>query len=266
MICGNCTTTVKEGATFCGNCGTPQEPQDLATGNVAGRASTQTTLRGALSLGRLPSKNWSKSEWLDFANNPALGLATVFVMCIGVFMPWFQLTQVSSGDNGLTYTWGVVILAIGFILAASYIFEILTSPSDHLRFRISFVFAILEIIAIIGSCVAIAETSGDIRDHFGGGARVGSGLYVTLIFAILGFIVASAQTYAVWKTGGATMNVIKTSTRESTATRNAQSSESTAPQFAGSIAEELSRFGDLRDRGVLSEQEFQAQKNRLLGL
>jgi hypothetical protein len=204
---------------------------------------------------------------LDFANNPALGLATVFVMCIGVFMPWFQLTQVSRGDNGLNYTWGVVILAIGFILAASYIFEILTSPSDQIRFRISFVFAILEIIAIIGSCVAIYEISGDIHaNDLAAGARVGSGLYVTLIFAILGFIVASAQTYAVWKTGGATMNVIKTSTRESTATRNAQSSESTAPQFTGSIAEELSRFGDLRDRGVLSEQEFQAQKNRLLGL
>jgi len=32
-----------------------------------------------------------------------------------------------------------------------------------------------------------------------------------------------------------------------------------------STAEELSRLADLRDRGVLSEEEFQAQKARLLG-
>jgi uncharacterized membrane protein YdbT with pleckstrin-like domain len=34
---------------------------------------------------------------------------------------------------------------------------------------------------------------------------------------------------------------------------------------AASPAEELARLADLRDRGVLSEEEFQAQKSRLLG-
>ena len=34
---------------------------------------------------------------------------------------------------------------------------------------------------------------------------------------------------------------------------------------AASPAEELARLADLRDRGVLSEEEFQAQKARLLG-
>jgi uncharacterized membrane protein YdbT with pleckstrin-like domain len=39
-----------------------------------------------------------------------------------------------------------------------------------------------------------------------------------------------------------------------------------APQPpAASPTEELARLADLRDRGVLSEEEFQAQKARLLG-
>lgn len=42
-------------------------------------------------------------------------------------------------------------------------------------------------------------------------------------------------------------------------------SASNAPPMSASIAEELTRLADLRDRGVLSDEEFAAQKSRLLG-
>jgi hypothetical protein len=38
-----------------------------------------------------------------------------------------------------------------------------------------------------------------------------------------------------------------------------------APQPPASISQEIARLADLRDRGVLSEDEFQAQKAKLLG-
>lgn len=37
------------------------------------------------------------------------------------------------------------------------------------------------------------------------------------------------------------------------------------PMAFGSIADELKKLGELRDTGVLSEEEFAAQKARLLG-
>jgi multisubunit Na+/H+ antiporter MnhC subunit len=38
-----------------------------------------------------------------------------------------------------------------------------------------------------------------------------------------------------------------------------------APSLPGGVSEELSRLASLRDRGVLSDEEFQAQKHKLLG-
>src|SRR5437899_1274947 len=38
-----------------------------------------------------------------------------------------------------------------------------------------------------------------------------------------------------------------------------------AAQAAPSVATELQRLADLRDRGVLTEEEFQAQKRKMLG-
>ena len=38
-----------------------------------------------------------------------------------------------------------------------------------------------------------------------------------------------------------------------------------APAASSSTSEELARLADLRDRGILTEEEFQAQKARVLG-
>jgi hypothetical protein len=37
------------------------------------------------------------------------------------------------------------------------------------------------------------------------------------------------------------------------------------PPAAPSVTTELQRLAELRDRGVLTEEEFQAQKRRILG-
>ncbi len=41
--------------------------------------------------------------------------------------------------------------------------------------------------------------------------------------------------------------------------------ESEGDESAHDVAEELSKLADLRDRGVLTQDEFDAQKQRLLG-
>ena len=38
-----------------------------------------------------------------------------------------------------------------------------------------------------------------------------------------------------------------------------------APRSTGDIAEQLEKLADLRDRGVLTDAEFEDQKQRLLG-
>lgn len=45
----------------------------------------------------------------------------------------------------------------------------------------------------------------------------------------------------------------------------AATAESRAAPAPASIAEELARFGDLREKGLITEDEFLAQKARLLG-
>ena len=53
--------------------------------------------------------------------------------------------------------------------------------------------------------------------------------------------------------------------RESSRSAPAAAPAAPAPAAAASTSEELARLADLRDRGVLSEAEFQAQKAKLLG-
>lgn len=52
--------------------------------------------------------------------------------------------------------------------------------------------------------------------------------------------------------------------RRALTARNGGSSAST-PVPSANVGEELTKFADLRDRGVLSEEEFTEQKDRLLG-
>ena len=52
--------------------------------------------------------------------------------------------------------------------------------------------------------------------------------------------------------------------RRALTARNGDSSVST-PVPSANVGEELTKFADLRDRGVLSEKEFTEQKDRLLG-
>jgi len=95
------------------------------------------------------------------------------------------------------------------------------------------------------------------RSHdLGGGAKAGWTL-VLIIFPLIGVLV-----YLIARGGGMHEREVRTTQSNQEAIRDYLNR---AAGTTGSTADELHRLADLRDRGVLTDEEFQRLKERLVG-
>ena len=253
MFCKECGSQVKDGARFCGSCG-KVAPTNSENGGGATSPSPQFVNQTQAFKSELQGvKNWGKSEWLKFVSRPVVGLVVAFALLISTFLHWDSIA--SYGDAGTTFGWGVVILILSCVLIAAYAFEILTDPTSQVRFRIRFALVIINLVSLVGGFITVSEISS--QNKFGGGISVGPGLTLSILCSVLGIASAAAQIFLSWSNGGASFGAAATARTS----RNPQG-PSNAPVAS---ADEISKFADLRDRGIISEEEFQAQRDRLLG-
>jgi RNA polymerase subunit RPABC4/transcription elongation factor Spt4 len=259
--CPECLTSVDQTASFCPTCGTRFAAYEL----VKPTATSSTSEAPSARVDTLPAGAW-------------LALAGGILMAVGSFLPWMQASAffvtlhrngMQMGDNMGFSVDGVVTLVLG-------VFTCVIGLSRLLHFSMpSFLYRSSVATGLIAGAITVYDAT---QIHtfvasIGGenvAASLGYGLWVLLVGAALailgGFVVRLAakpfvQPVTVAKVGDETI------TPESTAAvapaMDAPPKTSVLPTM--SVADELSKLAALLDRGLLTQEEFAAQKARLLG-
>jgi len=259
--CPECLTSVAEAASFCPECGT-------RFGAVKPEASTATervSEAPSATVDTLPAGAW-------------LALAGGLLMAVGSFLPWLQATVfvttitrngMQMGDNMGFSADGVITLVLGVITCVIGLSRLLHFSMPRFLYSSTVITGLIAGAITIYDATQVHKFVASIGNN-SVAASMGYGLWVLLIgcaLAILGgFVVRFAPKPTTRPVAVAKLDDEAISSVSATAVAPATdtpAATSVAPTM--SVADELSKLAALLDRGLLTADEFAAEKARLLG-
>ncbi len=221
-------------------------------------------------LEQFTSRSWGVlnpiKNYVAFTNksDDRLGIVLSAILLISTFLPWSS--EGGSGvylytNRGIDYAWGVVIFILAFAQLVAYVYARTIDLEPATKFRLDFAHTVIGVIALIGVAVSQKWNS----DHWlFYGTTTEYGLVVAGIAAFAVTAFAIIRMIAIRKSG---VDLKARSTSKSMVekvTEAVQNQTHQAPQVA-SIADELKKFSDLREQGIITDDQFEAQRNKLLG-
>ena len=216
------------------------------------------------------SRSWGAlnplKNYVAFTNksDERLGIVLSAILLISTFLPWS--TAGGSGvylytNIGLVYSWGVVIIILAFAQLVAYVYARTIDLEPATKFRLDFAHAVIGVIALIGVAASQKEISDawivDGSQSKYGIVIAGIAAFAVLLFAIIRMVEIRKSGVDLKVTSSAQSMVEKV-------TEAVQKQTHQAPQVA-SIADELKKFSDLREQGIITDDQFEVQRNKLLG-
>jgi uncharacterized Zn finger protein (UPF0148 family) len=246
--CPDCLTTVSTGASFCPTCGTALGALEDALPAI----SPDPIGPNVIEVDTLPAGAW-------------LTLAGGLLMAIGSFLPWMQASVflatlsrngMQLGDNMGFSVDGVVTLILGVVTCVIGLSRLL-----HFSLRRFFYSSSVITGLIAGAITAYNATQlhkfvASIGDE-SVTASLGYGLWVLLVGCALAIIGGFMVRVAAKLEPGAAVNAATPGERVIVG-------EPPMSAASSSVADELSKLAGLMERGLLTEDEFAAQKAKLL--
>ena len=248
--CGHVLGDVK----FCTNCGQPRV--DLFPKIVSGDSSKETNANQSSSVADKfdisDLKNLEESQIFPF--KVALSISLI-ICCV---LPWssqvgYSLTTEQNIGVG-HYSWAVVILLLAIAQLIEFSYFRVSNVSAVTIFKLDFVNAVVGVIAVLGASIAISQNSQALVSN-------SFGVFLTIIIGVFTFLlstvsISNARSKGVHLEKSLTISQIVDQLK----TTDQPNSNSNI-----SIADELKKFAGLRDEGIISESEFNAQRKKLLG-
>ena len=234
-----------------------------------------------------------------------LGALGGLLALIGALVAWATVAGYDESATGMDFAEGETVSLAGIAILIACCPEMTVDLTRRSRRACSLAFAILSLVAIgwrhlIGetqetapwldkaaSYLGIASTSrgsphwawvdravslagiailiavvlkwvdlNGLVDESGGALSIGAGIYLSLVGSLI--LIASAVPSIV-----ELVNAARGSTDEAKTSAAASTPEASQP---GSAADEIDKLADLLERGVLTQEEFDAKKKELLGL
>jgi len=237
MNCPSCSSENQTDAAFCKSCG------EALNAPSQGEAKTEKpSLKAKLSNEKLVA---FIEEYVE--NRPVVPMVASGLLVLGVLLPWASMPWESL--TGFHYFWGIVVFIIGVAQLIAYGYELLSKPDPSTRFRFCFGNSVAALIALIGTCLGFQADSENLLTP-------GVGLYVSLVGSIVALASAGFRTYELWRTGNVQL--------ASGGFARRSPSAGSKYKATGSQADEIQKLGNLRKQGLITDEEFDAQKKKIL--
>jgi hypothetical protein len=254
MNCDHCGYALGD-VKFCTNCGQPRI--DLIPKIIFDESLEETK---ANQSGPVADKfDVSNLENLEESQIYPFKVALSIALIICCVLPWssqvngYSLTTEQNIGIG-HYSWAVLILLLAIAQLIEFSFLRLSNVSAVTIFKLDFVNAVIGMIAVVGASIAINQNSQDLISN-------SFGVFLTIMIGVFTFLlstvsISNARSKGVHLEKSLTISQIVDQLK----TTDQPKSNSNI-----SIADELKKFAGLRDEGIISESEFDAQRKKLLG-
>jgi len=238
MNCPSCSSENQANAAFCRSCG-----KALNAPSQGEEKTEKQSLKAKLSNEKIVA---FIEEYVE--DRPVIPMVASGLLVLGVLLPWASMPWESL--TGFHYFWGIVVFIIGVAQLIAYGYELLSKPDPNTRFRFCFGNSVAALIAFIGTCLGFQTDSGNLLTP-------GVGLYVSLLGSVVALASAGFRTYELWRTGKVQLAVSGPDSRSPGA--------SSKYKAKGSQADEIQKLGNLKQQGLISDEEFEAQKKKIFG-
>ena len=190
-----------------------------------------------------------------------IGIVLSAILLISPLLPWSSQVNeydpsASISNIGLKYSWGVVVIILAFVQLVAYIYTRTLKLEPAMKFRLDFVHAVTGVIAVIGVAISQKENSNLM-------VKTGVGLIVTGIAAFAAVVFAIVRMVELRKSG---VDLKLRSSAQIMAEKVTEAVQSQASQVSkvASIADELRKLSDLREQGIITDEQFETLRNKLL--
>ena len=206
-----------------------------------------------------------------------LGALGGLLALIGALVAWATVAAYDESATGMDFAEGEVVLAFAILSlvaigwrhligetqetapwlnkAASYLGIASTSRGSPHWAWVDRAVSLAGIAILIAVVLKWVDLNG-LADESGGALSIGAGIYLGLVGSLM--LIASAVPSIV-----ELVNTARGSTDEAKTSAAASTPEASQP---GSAADEIEKLAGLLERGVLTQEEFDAKKKELLGL
>jgi len=237
---------------FCERCGhsidqaaaPAQWPSRSVSERNAQVSGVQKFLESALSF-----ENVKKlSEW-------SFGIASSVALLISTTLPWSTF-KYGGGVNfsGLDFVWGRIMFSTSLLQLIVFLFVKFRESTDEVRARLDFFHGVIAALCLLGVVVSGSGVNADNRS-------INAGYAVAVLATLFAAATAGSRIYLARVTGAATTKTKVVRVEVPTSQAPVQASVGDA-----STAEALQKFFDLKVSGAISEEEYEAQKKKILGL
>ena len=186
------------------------------------------------------------SEW-------SFGIGSAGAVLFSTMLPWS--TQWRVHESGMSnYAWGKVMFFVSILQIIAFLFIKFRESTDEVRVKLDFAHGVIAAAFLLGVVISGSWVNSD-------GRSIGYGFPIAVLATLFAAATAGSRIYLARVTGAATTKTKVVRVEVPTPQAPVQASADNA-----STAEALQKFFDLKASGAISDEEYEAQKKKILGL
>ncbi len=249
-MCNRCGLSTN--GKFCARCGYSMEqaasPSPIvAPGSFEKSAQVsgiQKTFENALSFDNVKKL----SEW-------SFGIGSAGAVLFSTMLPWSTEWGGRVHEKGMSnYAWGKVMFFVSILQIIAFLFIKFRESTDEVRVKLDFAHGVIAAAFLLGVVISGSWVNSDSRS-------IGYGFPIAVLATLFTAATAGSRIYLARVTGAATTKTKVVRVEVPTPQAPVQASADNA-----STAEALQKFFDLKVSGAISDEEYEAQKKKILGL
>jgi len=242
-MCNRCGMSVS--GKFCERCGHSVD-QAASLSPITAPRSIETSSQNSSGL-KLFQNVEKLSEW-------SFGIGSAAAVLISTMLPWSTFWGQVNMSGRSDFAWGEVMFFVSLLQIVAFLFIKFRESTDEVRVKLDFVHGVIAALFLLGVVISGSWVNSDPR-------RIAYGYPIAVLATLFAAATAGSRIYLARVTGTATTKTKVVRVEVPTPQAPVQASVGDS-----STAEALQKFFDLKVSGAISEEEYEAQKKKILGL
>ena len=242
-MCNRCGLSVN--GNFCERCGYSKE-QTASPSPIPVSRSFETSAQSAGGLKFFENVK-RLSEW-------SFGIGSAGAVLISTMLPWSTYWGRVGMSGRSDFAWGEVMYFVSILQIIAFLFIKFRESTDEVRVKLDFAHGVISALFLLGVVISGSWVNSDPR-------RIAYGYPIAVLATLFAAATAGSRIYLARVTGTAT-----TKTKVVRVEIPTQQAPVQGTVGDPSTAEALQKFFDLKVSGAISEEEYEVQKKKILGL